>query len=307
MAAKKIIIDCDPGVDDAIAIMLALSAPEELDLLGITTVAGNVALEHTTRNALGICNLVGRSDVGVYAGCSRPLMRMTGHRSIMHGSEGLGGVVLSTSEKPRDVHAVDFIIDSVMANPGEVTLCPIGPLTNVAMAIVKEPRLSANLDQIVFMGGAAFRPGNTMPAAEFNIYVDPHAAHIVATAGVPLVMFGLDVTSTVLATPNRLEALRRLDNEAGRQAVAMMTAYAKGDPCLHDPCVIAWLLVPELFSGVDAFLEIDSSPGVNYGRTIAATSDRHLADRKPNCRVITEADCDGVFALLSSKLDMLRT
>ncbi|MDL2409591.1 nucleoside hydrolase [Rhizobium calliandrae] len=305
MATKKIIIDCDPGVDDAIAIMLALSASEELELLGITTVAGNVALDHTTRNALGICNLLGRSDVGVYAGCSRPLMRTTGHRSIMHGAEGLGGVVLDTSGTPRDAHAIDFIIDTVMANPGQVTLCPIGPLTNVAMAIVKEPRLAANIDQIVFMGGAAFRPGNTTPAAEFNIYVDPHSAHIVATAGAPLVMFGLDVTNTVVATPGRLKTLQQLDNDAGRQAVAMISAYAKGDPCLHDPCVIAWLLRPELFTGIEAFLEIDSSPGINQGRTVACVGERHLAGTEPNCWIITGADCDGIFALLSDKFNKL--
>jgi purine nucleosidase len=306
MASQKIIIDCDPGVDDAIAIMLALSAPEKLDLLGITTVAGNVALEHTTRNALGICDLVGRSDVGIYAGCDRPLMRTTGHRSVMHGSQGLGGLKLVSDAAPRDRHAVDFIIDSVMANPGEITLCPIGPMTNVAMALVKEPRLAANLNQIAFMGGAAFRPGNTTPSAEFNIYVDPHSAHIIATAGVPLIMFGLDVTSTVIATPERLETLHGVDTDVSRKAVDMITAYAKGDPCLHDPCVIAWALEPELFSGIDAFIEIDCLPGVNYGRTVASTSERHLAGRKPNCKVVTAADCDGLFALLARGLATLR-
>jgi len=306
MAPQKIIIDCDPGVDDAIAIMLALSSAEKLELLGITTVAGNVALEHTTRNALGICDLVGRGDIGIYAGCDRPLMRTTGHRSIVHGAEGLGGVALECDAAPRNAHAVDFIIDSVMANPGQITLCPIGPMTNVALALVKEPRLAANLRQIAFMGGAAFQPGNTTPSAEFNVYVDPHAAHIITSAGVPLIMFGLDVTAKVIATPARLDILHGVDSAISRKAVSMITAYAKGDPCLHDPCVIAWLLAPELFSGVDAFIEVDCLPGANYGRTVASISERHLAGRKPNCKVITAADCDGFFALLARGLAALK-
>ena len=300
MARQKIIIDCDPGVDDAIAILLALGAPEEIELLGITTVAGNVELKQTTRNALGIVNLAGRSDIGVYAGCNRPLMRASGHRSIMHHSDGLGGVQLDAATTPRDRHAIDFIIDNVMANAGEVTLCPIGPMTNIAMALLKEPRLGANIKRIVFMGGAAFRPGNTTPAAEFNIYVDPHAAHIVATSGVPLIMFGLDVTSSVIATPERLEPLRAIQTDVARKAVAMLTAYAKGDPCLHDPCVVGWLLAPDLFSGVDAFVEIDCLPGLNYGRTVVSVIERHMAGRSPNCKVITAADCDGFFDLLGS-------
>jgi purine nucleosidase len=230
-------------------------------------------------------------------------MRATGHRSIMHGIEGLGGVKLDGENiVPAKGHAVDFIIDAVMSNPGEVTLCPIGPMTNIALALVKEPRLACNLNQIIFMGGAAFEPGNTTPSAEFNVYVDPHAAHIVVSSGVPLTMFGLDVTRTVIATAERVERLKTIDNEVARTVLRMITAYAQGDPCLHDPCVIAWMIDPSPFSGVDAFLEVDCSAGPNYGRTVAAVSSRHLAGRQANCRIITNARCDDLFDMLEQRL-----
>ncbi|MBM7043808.1 MULTISPECIES: nucleoside hydrolase [Rhizobium] len=303
MASHKIIIDCDPGVDDAVAITLALAAPDEIELLGVTTVAGNVPLENTTRNAIGLLALLRRPDIPVYAGCARPLMRAVGHRSIMHGTEGLGGVELTNDGiEPASEHAVDFIIDTVMSRPGEVTLCPIGPLTNVAVALVKEPRLASNLKQIVFMGGAAFGSGNTTPSAEFNVYVDPHAAHIVACSGVQLTMFGLDVTRSVIATPERLVRLETFDNDVARTVVRMMTAYAQGDPCLHDPCVIAWMIDPGLFSGVDALLEVDCAAGPNYGRTVASVSSRHLAGRQANCKIITNARCDDLFEMLEQRL-----
>jgi purine nucleosidase len=303
VAPHKIIIDCDPGVDDAVAITLALAAPDEIELLGITTVAGNVPLEDTTRNALGVLTLLGRPDIPVYAGCARPLMRAVGHRSIMHGTEGLGGVELkSDGIGPAEKHAVDFIVDTVMSHPGEITLCPIGPMTNVAVALVKEPRLAANLKQIVFMGGSAIGSGNTTPSAEFNVYVDPHAAHIVASSGVKLTMFGLDVTRAVIATPERLSRLETIDNDVARTVVRMTTAYAQGDPCLHDPCVIAWMIDPGLFSGIDALLEVDCSAGPNYGRTVASVSPRHLAGRPVNCEIITNARGDDLFEMLEQRL-----
>jgi purine nucleosidase len=303
MAKHRIIIDCDPGVDDAVAIMLALAAPDKIDLLGITTVAGNVALEDTTRNAVGLLSLAGRPDIPVYSGCARPLMRAVGHRSIMHGKQGLGGVALDTETlSPKQKHAVDFIIETVMGAPGEITLCPIGPMTNIGLALVKEPRLAANLKQIAFMGGSAFGLGNTTPSAEFNIYVDPHAAHIVFTSGAPMTMFGLDVTRTVTATPERLALLIGIENEVARAIVRMVTAYSQGDPCLHDPCVIAWLIDETLFSGVDVFLEVDVSQGPNYGRTVAHASARHLAGRQTNCTVMTDAKTDQIFQMLGNRL-----
>lgn len=301
--AHKIILDCDPGVDDALALMLALAAPDTITFAGITTVAGNVPLTHTTANARGLLALAERPDIPVHMGCARPIMRATGHRSIMHGNEGLGGVVLDTETVPLGAaHAVDFIIDTVMSNPGEITLCPIGPMTNIALAMIKEPRLAENIREIVFMGGAAFGPGNTTAAAEFNIYVDPHAAHVVLSSGVALTMIGLDVTQTATVDRAFLDALQRAPAEMPRKLGQMLTAYAKGDPCLHDPCVIAWLLDRDLFSGVSAFVEVDCVPGPNFGRTVAHVSERHLAGREPNCYVVTSIDREPVMTLLRNLL-----
>lgn len=303
MAQHRIILDCDPGVDDALALMLALAAPEAIELVGVTTVAGNVGLEHTTRNAQGLLALAGRSDLPLRAGCARPLMQAVGYRSKVHGNAGLGGIHLDEPSAPlSDQHAVDFIIDTVLSNPGEISLCPIGPMTNIALAMVKEPRMIGALREIVFMGGSAFGTGNSTPAAEFNIYVDPHAAHIVASSGAKLTMFGLDVTRKIVATPERLDSLSLISSHAVQTVVQMLGAYAQGDPCLHDPSVIAWLIDPSLFSGVDAFVEVDCSNGPNLGRTVASVSARHLADRDPNCQVITDGDVERIFALVEARL-----
>jgi len=221
----------------------------------------------------------------------------------MHGNEGLGGVVLDTETVPLGAaHAVDFIIDTVMSNIGEITLCPIGPMTNIALAMIKEPRLAQNIREIVFMGGAAFGPGNTTAAAEFNIYVDPHAAHVVLSSGVSLTMIGLDVTRTATVEKALLDAMHNASAEMPRKLGQMLTAYAKGDPCLHDPCVIAWLIDKNLFAGVNAFVEVDCIPGPNFGRTVAHVSDRHLAGRKPNCHVVTSINRLGAMDLLQSLL-----
>lgn len=301
--AYKIVLDCDPGVDDALALALALAVPEKIELLGITTVAGNVPLDRTTANARGLLALAGRPDIPVHMGCARPIMRATGHRSIMHGNDGLGGVVLDAEAVPlSDTHAVDFIIDTVMSNPDEITLCPIGPMTNIALAMIKERRLANNIREIVFMGGAAFGPGNTTASAEFNIYVDPHAAHVVLSSGAALTMIGLDVTRTATIDKTFQDALHDAPGEMPRKLSQMLAAYASGDPCLHDPCVIAWLIDRSLFTGVDAFIEVDCAPGPNFGRTVAHVSERHRAGHDPNCHVATSVRREGIMDLLRSLL-----
>ncbi|MDI7861805.1 nucleoside hydrolase [Rhizobiaceae bacterium n13] len=305
MAQHRIILDCDPGVDDALALMLALAAPDAIELVGVTTVAGNVALEDTTRNAQGLLALASRPDIELRAGCARPLMRPVGYRSKVHGPEGLGGIRLEHSATLSDQHAVDFIIDTVLANPGQITLCPIGPMTNIALAMVREPRIIDAVREIVFMGGSAFGPGNSTPAAEFNVYVDPHAAHIVVSSGAKLTMFGLDVTRKLVATPERLARLAQAPGHAARTVVEMLVAYAQGDPCLHDPSVVAWLIDPSLFTGVDALVEIDCNTGPNLGRTLASVSTRHLGDRKPNCHVVTDGDVERIFELVEARLRSL--
>lgn len=303
MPPHRIILDCDPGVDDAVALLLAFASPDEIELLGVTTVAGNVPLADTTRNALRVCALANRSDVPVFAGCERAILPADRNPGGVHGADGLGDVGLPDASFPTQPgHAVDFIIETVMRAPGQVTLCPIGPMTNVALALLKAPEIAGRIASIVFMGGAAFCPGNSTPEAEFNVWFDPHAAEVVLTSGVPLVMFGLDVTRLAHMTPERLEALRMQAGPVGAAAVAMMRRYAIGDPLLHDPCVIANLIDPSLFDGVDAAVSVDVTSPLTVGRTVAAVSERHRAGRAANCRVITGVDDERLFKLLEERL-----
>ncbi|MCB1360519.1 MAG: nucleoside hydrolase, partial [Rhodobacteraceae bacterium] len=244
---RKIIIDTDPGQDDAVAILLAL-ASSELEVLGITCVAGNVPLALTEVNARKVCELAGRADMRVFAGCDRPLMRRLITAEHVHGKTGLDGVALPAPTMPlQSAHAVDFLIDTLRAEPaGSVTLVPIGPLTNIAMAMRKAPDIVGRIAEIVLMGGAYFEVGNITPAAEFNIHVDPEAAEIVFRAGCPLVVMPLDVTHKALTTRPRIEALRALGPVG--QVVASWTDFferfdmekygSEGAP-LHDPCTIA--------------------------------------------------------------------
>ncbi|MCS4093714.1 nucleoside hydrolase [Rhizobium sp. BK176] len=303
MTKHRIIIDCDPGVDDAVAILLALASPEEIELLGITTVAGNVPLEYTTSNALRICDLAGRRDIPVFAGCQHAMFPTPPQTSSVHGNDGLGDVgIREPSREATPKHAVDFIIDTVMKHPGEITLCPIGPMTNIALALIKEPAIASKIKKIVFMGGAAFCPGNTTPAAEFNVWFDPHAAQIVVNAGVPLVMFGLDVTEKVISTADRIAVLERGRSDIARQTAAMMINYGGKDPALHDPCVTMYLLEPSIFSGVDAKVDVDCTSALNRGRTHAAISERHRAGAAANCFVVTGANDERLFELLTERL-----
>jgi purine nucleosidase len=311
MARHSIILDCDPGQDDAIAILLALGSPDEIELLGITTVAGNVPLGLTRINARKMVELAGRADVPVWAGCDRPLVRALETAEYVHGETGLNGAVLPepvTALQPG--HAVDAIIDLVMARPPRsVTICAVGPLTNIAMAIRKEPHLTQRVKEIVLMGGAV-ELGNVTPAAEFNIYVDPHAADIVFRAGIPITMFGLDVTHQVLVTAERLERIRSIGGKVAEAAHGLLDFFnrfdmerydAPGAP-LHDPCVIAWLIEPSIFSGKACPVEIELE-GRSVGRTLVDwwNSDR----RPPNAMVMREVDAGRFFALLTERLERL--
>lgn len=303
MARHRIILDCDPGVDDAIALLLAFASPEEIELACITTVAGNVPLADTTRNALRICALAGRADVPVHAGCARPILPGDRHPGGVHGTDGLGDIGLPDAGfGARPEHAVDAIIDAVTRAPGEITLCPIGPMTNIALALIKAPAIADGIKEIVFMGGAAFCPGNSTPEAEFNVWFDPHAAQVVAASGVPMTMFGLDVTRQARITPARLAALATPRTPIAAAAVAMMTLYGGGDPCLHDPCVIAHLIDPSLFGGVEAHLAVECASPLTCGRTVAAVASRHRGAAPPTCRVITTVDQERLFQLLGARV-----
>ena len=311
MAKHAIILDCDPGQDDAIALLLALGSPAEIEILGITTVAGNVPLGLTAVNARKITELAGRPDIPVWAGCDRPLLRTLETAEYVHGETGLNGAVLPEPATALQAgHAVDAIIEIVMARPpGTVTLCPTGPLTNVALALRKEPRLVERVKRIVLMGGAV-ELGNVTPAAEFNIYVDPHAADIVFRAGIPITMFGLDVTHQVLVTAERLARIEALGTVTARAAHGLLDFFnrfdkerydAPGAP-LHDPCVIAYLIEPELFGGKACPVEIELE-GRSVGRTLVDWWNMH---RQPaNATVMREVDADRFFDLLTERLARL--
>ena len=311
MPPRPIIIDCDPGQDDALAILLALASPEDLEVLAVTAVAGNVPLALTEKNARKIVELAGRSDIPVHAGCDRALQRDPVSATHVHGQTGLDGAELPEPRAPlADAHAVDVIIDLVRAQPGAVTLCPIGPLTNIASAIQRAPDIVAHIDQIVLMGGA-IGEGNVTPAAEFNIFADPHAAAIVFESGARLIMLGLDVTHQVLATPARVRAIAEPDTAVSRAVVGLLEFYnifdqtrrnRPGAP-MHDPCVIAYLLRPDLFAGRDCHVAIETAGEHTLGRTVVDWSGRGASTA--NATVIHQVDAEGFFALLTERLARL--
>lgn len=313
MTPRKIIIDTDPGQDDAVAILLALASPDELEVLGITAVAGNVPLPLTQKNARIVCELAGQDDVKVHAGCDRPLRRKLVTAEHVHGASGLNGPALPDPVMPlQEAHAVDFIIDTLRGEPsGSVTLCPLGPLTNIAAAFARAPDIVGRVQEIVLMGGAYFEVGNITPAAEFNIYVDPEAAEIVFTSGVPLTVIPLDVTHKALVTPARNAAFRALPGNVG-PAVAEMTdfferfdreKYGSDGAPLHDPCVTAYLLRPELFKGRHINVEVETQGRLTTGMTVADWW--RVSGRAPNATFMREIDADGFFDLLTERLARL--
>ncbi len=304
-----IIIDTDPGQDDAVAILLALASPE-FEVLGITAVAGNVPLALTEVNARKICELAGRSDIKVYAGAIRPLLRPLVTAEHVHGRTGLDGPVLPDPTMPlQKQHAVDFIVETLMTRAaGTVTLCVLGPMTNIALALIREPRIASRIKRVVAMGGGFFEGGNITPAAEFNIYVDPHAARAVFDAGIPITLVPLDCTHQALTTTPRIEKFRAMKNNSGPAIAAMMDFFERfdeqkygtdGGP-LHDPCVVAWLLKPELFQSRDVNVAIECESELTMGMTIVDWW--KVTDRKPNATVCRSVDAEGFFDMLTERI-----
>jgi len=310
MSRRPIIIDCDPGQDDAIALLLAMSSPGELDILGVTTVAGNVPLELTERNARLMCDIAGRSDVPVYAGCEQPLRRDLLTAEKVHGKTGIDGVdIVPPRHALEEQHAVDFIVETLRAAENEsITLVPTGPLTNIATAIERDSSILDKVDEIVLMGGAMREGGNYSPSAEFNILVDPHAADIVFRCGRPITVMGLDVTHQVLATPERRYSIRAVDNAAGRATAGMLDFFNRHDTVkygslgapLHDPCTIAYLLAPELFEGKHCNLTVETESELTMGHT--AVDFWHVTDRPNIVQWMHAIDADGFYALLVERL-----
>jgi inosine-uridine nucleoside N-ribohydrolase len=300
--AIPIVLDCDPGHDDAIAILLALSSPE-LELLGVTAVAGNQTLEKTTANAIRVLEYVGRDDVPVAAGAERPLVREPYVAAYVHGETGLDGPDLPPPRRtPVEQHAVDFLAERI--EPG-VVLVPIGPLTNVALLLARYPERRP--DRIVLMGGA-IAEGNVTPAAEFNIWADPEAAARVFTSGIDLTMVGLDVTHRALFTPRHAE---RLEGRAGSMVRELVAFYGRfhaevygfdGSP-IHDALAVAQVFRPELVETKERGVKIDTESELSRGRTLVDLWGR--ADWEPNCHVGVDVDADGFTELLIERINAL--
>ena len=307
--SRKVIIDCDPGQDDAVALFLAMAAPEEIDLLGITTVAGNVPLALAQRNARMMCDIANRRDIPVYAGCERPMILDPITAEYIHGNTGIDGIDAFAPETPlQEQHAVDFIIESLLGNTAPVTLIPTGPMTNVATAIQREPAILKNVERIVSMGGAMREGGNRSPSAEFNVLVDPHAAEIVYNCGRPVTAMGLDVTHQVLSTRERVGRIRELGNDVAEATADMLSFFhrydtkkygSEGAP-LHDPCTVAWLLRPELFSTEACNISVEKESELTLGHT--AVDFWHVTDRPDNVEWAYEVDADGFYDLLIERL-----
>jgi purine nucleosidase len=301
MAPRSIVIDTDPGVDDAIAILLALASPE-LAVEAIVVVAGNLPLAVTERNARAVCELAGRPHIAVYAGCSQPMTRPSITAELFHGDDGLGALILPPpSMALQPDHGVDATIDLLRrAPPKSVVWCALGPLTNIAMALIKAPDIVERIAELVVMGGASRALGNTTPAAEFNIHADPHAAQIVFDSGLPLTMVPLDVTLQLRVTSERVTPFAAMRTPVGVALAELLSPSGNKPSALHDPAVIAYVLAPELFDGSQVNVAIECESALTLGMTVVDW--RGVSGRPVNANVLHTVDVDGVFALLVERL-----
>ena len=311
---KKIILDCDPGHDDAVAIMLA-AAHDDIEILGITCVAGNATLENTKKNALKVCSLIGKTQIPIFSGADKPLNFDLVTAEHVHGKSGLdtdgNPIEILDGYTVEEMHAVDFIIDTCHQQKEPIYLCPVGPLTNIALALKKDPAIKSKIKEIVFMGGAAMCLGNITPAAEFNIYVDPHAANIVLNSGVKTVMFGLDVTHKVNVNDKIIEDIKNNGNKSSILFADLMNFYSKthrwvfniDESPLHDPCVIGYLIDENIFSCKFVNVQVEENSFLTRGKTV--TDWVNVTERQPNCNVMINANSDKFFSILKSELKKL--
>ncbi|MEL6602616.1 MAG: nucleoside hydrolase [Cyanobacteria bacterium J06614_10] len=303
--AAPIIVDCDPGVDDAIALLLAFGL--EMPIAGVTTVAGNVPLSLTYGNARKICALAGQADLPVLAGCPRPLLRSLETAEDIHGATGLQGADLPEPAAAQSAQrGVDFLIQQLLAAPEPMTIAALGPLTNLAVALIQCPQIADAISQLVIMGGARGE-GNITPSAEFNMYVDPHAAHVVLGAGISTTLITLDTTHQVLTTPERLAAIRAVGNPVSEAAAGMLSFYGQSDleryglpgGPLHDPCVLAYLYNPALFTTKRVAVAVETVSPITLGRTVV---DWYGDGAASSVQVVETVDADGFYALLLDAL-----
>jgi len=309
---RRIIIDTDPGLDDAVAILLALASREELEVLGIVAVAGNLPLAQTERNSRRICALAGRAELPVYAGCGRPLMHPLETAERIHNDPRLEAALPEPVTAHGSQHGVDFLIEAVLsAEAGTITLCALGPLTNVAMALVKEPEIAGRIGELVVMGGACFELGNVTPAAEFNMHVDPHAAAIVMESSIPKTIIPLDVTHRLITTNARLAKLDAFPNRCGPAVSALLSGFERNRrvqfgaraKTLHDPAVIGYLLRPDLYRGREVNLVVETQSPLTRGMTVVDWWD--VTGRTHNVRFMNTVEAEGFYELLMERLARL--
>ena len=310
MQGLPIIIDCDPGLDDAINLLMALSSPDELNILGITTVAGNVSLELTSRNARIICEIANRTEIPIFAGCAKPWKRSLITADNVHGKTGLGAVKITLPQhKLEKKNAVDFIVDQLMmADDKSVNLVATGPLTNIASAIRKNPQIVGKIGEITIMGGAMREAGNITPSAEYNIFADPHSADLVFKSDVKKNVLGLDVTHQALGTPELLRRLRTINTKAGDTAVELIESlvryeserYSAEGPPLHDACTIAFVLKRELFQYKHCTLEVETHSELTLGHT--SVDFWGVNSKPPNVNWVYSVDTEGFYDLLIDRI-----
>ncbi len=311
--ARKIIIDTDPGQDDAVALLMALASPDELDVVGVVAVAGNVPLERTVRNARQILELAGRRDVPLYAGCSRPMRRTLVTAEHVHGPTGLDGPELpAPTLAVRQRHGVAFLIDTLRAAaPGEITLVTLGPLTDIAMALVEAPDIRTGIAELVMISGSFSEGGNITPSAGFNDYVDPEAVDVVLKSGLRITMVPMDVTHQCRSTPARLSALEASGTRCARAAAAMLrfsehfdlAKYGWDGAPLHDPCAVAFVLRPDLFAGRRVNVEVELTGTYTAGMTVVDWWG--VTDRPANVTFLREVDVPAFYDLLAERLARL--
>ena len=304
-SGKKIIIDCDTGIDDALALLVALQHPG-WDTLGITAVAGNVGLEHTAPNSIRICTLVGQK-IPVYAGAAKSLYCEYRSAERVHGANGLGGIELPLGYDVEQESALSFLTRSVRENPGEIEIVAIGPLTNIALAILTDPHFCENTGRLTIMGGA-INGGNATPAAEFNVWADPEAAKIVFNAGIPMTMIGLDVTNQAILGFDVVDRWRCSDNLVVRTAGELLHSFhhfldgigAKGY-ALHDPLTIAYVMDPTLVTTQEMFIDVETKAAIANGKTVADIF--KVTGNKPNISAAVDLDIDRFLKLFVDAIE----
>jgi len=311
---RDLIIDTDPGADDVVALLLALASKDELNVLAITTVAGNVRIDKTSRNARLAREWAGREEVPVYAGAGRPLVRPPIYAENIHGKEGLPGVEVHEPAKGlAKGNAVQYLVETLSkAAPHSITVAMLGPQTNLALALIQAPEITQGIKEVVVMGGAHFNGGNITPVAEFNLFADPDAAKVVLASGVKLTYVPLDVTHKILTSEQRLKQIEALNNNAGKLVGNILNEYVKADMVhyglpggpVHDASVIAWLLKPEMFTGRQINVVIDSREGPSFGQTVADWYD--TLGQPKNVFWIENGDAQGFFDLLTERLARLK-